>query len=212
MEIYLAEMNLQRRGLLLGILRLRAVRSAVRFNPALSSVIGKNFAVKANRNDLERNKQEVQISRSRQQLLEHARAFATERPAAEAPEKFPRRGRIPEVDEAGFQIPIEDSSRYSDEEKAKRKKMAGYYSLLIAGLIGSVSSSYLLFWRLANVEAKEDSTTNELLAEEKNHVEKSKENQEDDNVVHKSKAGFRERKVRHCRSPIVHFKFHIFKS
>ena len=197
MEIYLAEMNIQRRGLLQGIFRLRAVGTAVRPNPALSSVLGKNFTVKANRNDLERDKQEVQIRRSRLQFLEHARAFATEGPAAEAPENFPRRGRIPEVDEEGFQIPIEDSSRYSDEEKAKRKKMAGYYSLLIAGLIGSVSSSYLLFWRLANVEAKEDNT-NELLAEEKNHVvEKSKENQEEDNVVHKSKAGFRERKVRH---------------
>lgn len=191
----MAKMNIQTRGLLQGILRLRAVGSAARPNPALSSTLCKKFSIKANRNDVERNKQVLQVPQSRLQLLGHTRPFATEGPAAEAPEKFPRRGRIPEVDEEGFQIPIEDSSRYSDEEKAKRKKMAYYYSLLIAGLIGSVSSSYLLFWKLANVEAKEDSA-NELLAEEKNHVEKSKENQDEENVVHKSKAGFRERKVR----------------
>ena len=145
-------MNLQRRGLLQGILRLRNIGSAVRPNPALSSVLRESFSAKANRNVLGQSGRKLQFKQSNLQLLEHARTFATEGPDAEATEKYPRRGRIPEVDEEGFQIPIEDSSRYTDEEKAQRKKMAGYYSLLIAGLIGSLTSSYLLFWKLANVD------------------------------------------------------------
>ena len=77
----------------------------------------------------------------------------------------------------------------SDEEKDKyspehRKRLANYYSLFVGSLIGIISSSYLLYKKLGQVETEamlED-------CEKPNVLAKSK-------VLHKSEAGFKERKV-----------------
>lgn len=103
-----------------------------------------------------------------------------------------------EVDEHGFQIPIEDSTRYTDEEKAHRKKMGRYYSLLMGSLVAFISSSYLLYKRMINVEAKSVEDGVNIGNEESAGDHSSQSDKKDEEVaLHKSKAGFRERKVRH---------------
>ena len=103
-----------------------------------------------------------------------------------------------EVDEHGFQIPIEDSTRYTDEEKAHRKKMARQYSLLIASLIGFISSSFLLYKRMLNVEAKFVEDGAATRSEDHAGQEDSDSGKKEEEIaLHKSKAGFRERKVKH---------------
>lgn len=85
----------------------------------------------------------------------------------------------------------EKDSRQSRQKKFEypeeyRKKMGNYYSMLLASAVGVIGSSYLLFQRFSKVEAKE------LEGDEKNHVDLHTKS---DTTLHKSQAGFRERKV-----------------
>ena len=77
----------------------------------------------------------------------------------------------------------------NDEEH--RRKMGNYYSMLIASSVGIIGSSFILFQRFSKVEAKELLESDESLVLDDQNVEKSQK----DMTLHKSQAGFRERKV-----------------
>ena len=169
-------MNFARRPLLQSVARLRTLGCYARPRPILCMLNSNNAA-----ND-------VKFAR----ITSH---FVTTK--EENPQK---KVRFQEVDDHGFQIPIEDSTRYTDEEKSQRKRMGQYYSMLIASLVGLISSSYLLYIRMVNVEAKalEDGSQETLRDQEKEEQQATQMNIKATEKValHKSKAGFRERKVR----------------
>ncbi|XP_065051183.1 calcium uptake protein 1, mitochondrial-like [Rhopilema esculentum] len=168
-------MNFARRPLLQSVTRLRTLGCYARPRPILCVVNSNNSA-----NDLK-------FARITSRFLNTKE---------ENPHK---KGRFQEIDDHGFQIPIEDSTRYTDEEKARRKKMGQYYSMLIAALVGLISSSYLLYIRMVNVEAKalEDGSQETLRDQEREEQQATQVNTKATEKValHKSKAGFRERKI-----------------
>ena len=170
-------MNTTGRSLIRGALRLQSIARATKPNPVLA------------------------ISKSRSRvatLYEYGNGrFLSSNSANKY--RPPVNPRFQEVDEHGFQIPIEDSTRYTDEEKADRKKKGLYYSLLIASLVGLTSSSYLLYIRMLNVEAKSVEDGGGVKSEgdlEDGTQPKQSSKKDDEIALHKSKAGFRERKVR----------------
>lgn len=79
-----------------------------------------------------------------------------------------------------------------------RKKMANYYSMLIASIVGMIGSSYLLYNKYHSVDAKDK--------EEVEDVDGTTE--EDSDTLHKSQAGFRERKVNGIH--ILYSVFYIY--
>ena len=90
----------------------------------------------------------------------------------------------------------EKSEEYEDEY---RRKMGNNYSMLIASTVGIIGSSYILFQRFSKVEAKELLEGDESLLEhdissQKDHNSSSVGNHTE-MTLHKSQAGFRERKV-----------------
>ena len=178
-------MNVARKPLIFNVYRLASIVGRSRPHPSLSSATFRSS------DSLGCKYEQVCFSSSRKE---------SERPVTSPVFR--------EVDEYGFQIPIEDSTRYTAEEKAYRKKMGRYYSLLIAGLIGFISSSYLLYKRMLNVEAKsvEDSANNRNEEDGDHHSNVSGKN-DVEIALHKSKAGFRERKVGH-----LHFTAYCVQS
>ena len=167
-------MNITRQPLIQGFLRLRSIVKGSRPIGSLLSV---------------RCRELWRCNHGHLRLLSSA-------PAQKEPSK-PR--QFSPVDEHGYQIPIEDSPLYTDEEKAHRKKMGRFYSLLIAGMVGFISSSYVFYSRMLNVEAKSvEDGANTRNEEELVDGDQSKESgkKEEEVALHKSKAGFRERKVR----------------
>lgn len=170
-------MNFPRKPLIQGVLMLRSVLRVARPNPVFATLP------------------------QRSAFLGISGRENTNSSSSKIPDEYTRSEKFVfrEVDEQGFRIPIEDSTQYTDEEKAHRKKMGRYYSLLIAGLVGFISSTFLLYTRMVNVEAKsvEDgaSIQNEEDLIERGHQKNESEKKEEELALHKSKAGFRERKV-----------------
>ena len=166
-------MNIARKPLIFNVYRLASIVGRSRSHPILSSALFRSS------DSLGCKYEQV--------------CFSSSRKENERPMKVPV---FREVDEHGFQIPIEDSTRYTEEEKAHRTKMGRYYSLLIASLVGFISSSYLLYKRMLNVEAKsvEDNANNRSQEDGDLHSNVSGNN-DVEITLHKSKAGFRERKV-----------------
>ena len=87
-----------------------------------------------------------------------------------------------------------NESGHTDKD---RQRMGNYYSMLIASAVGIVGSSYILFQRFSKVEAKELGESAESLLD-KNNEKSPKDNSTANNEVtlHKSQAGFRDRKVK----------------
>lgn len=82
-----------------------------------------------------------------------------------------------------------------NNDEQHRRKMGNYYSMLIASSVGIIGSSYLLFQRFSKVEAKELLEGDESLVLDDENVEKSQKKISSELTLHKSQAGFRERKV-----------------
>lgn len=87
------------------------------------------------------------------------------------------------------------SSRGQDNEEHHRRKMGNYYSMLIASSVGIIGSSYILFQRFSKVEAKELLEGDESLVLDGEDNDKSQKDSSCELTLHKSQAGFRERKV-----------------
>jgi len=96
----------------------------------------------------------------------------------------------PSTNKARQQHQNEKKSKHSDEQ---RQKMGNYYSMFIASAVGILGSSYILFQRFSKVEAKElleDDSALDLVDGDANKKSSGQEM-----TLHKSQAGFRERKI-----------------
>ena len=101
----------------------------------------------------------------------------------------------------------EQKSRHSEEQ---RKKMGNYYSMFIASAVGIIGSSYILFQRFSKVEAKE-------LLEDESALDivdgdASKKSSGQEMTLHKSQAGFRERKVHVVDDEVIFVFFGVHKN
>lgn len=84
----------------------------------------------------------------------------------------------------------QQKSKYSEDEK---RKVGNYYSMLLASSVGIIGSSYLLYKRYSKVEAKELENEDSEQQFEDTKVQNSSSSNEI--ALHKSQAGFRERKI-----------------
>eukprot|EP00794_Sanderia_malayensis_P016905 gene16905-18611_t len=129
-------------------------------------------------------------------LSRGARCFATEAGTSED------RKNVPYDDGESF-----DDVPMTNEEKQKRK-VGLMWSAVIGSLVSVISLSYLLYLKMVNVEAKSlDDDDNESTETESDtfasaaldttveHAEAKSGHPDDEKSLHKSKAGFRERKI-----------------
>ena len=84
-----------------------------------------------------------------------------------------------------------DNSKQKHSEEA-RKKYGRYYSMFIGSLVGIFGSSYVLYQKYTQVEAKEIERSSDVESLDVDHHE----GRTHSSAVHKSHATFKERKVR----------------
>lgn len=112
--------------------------------------------------------------------------------------KFPKPDEIPGYDKS--QVSFDDQPMSDDQKERRRKGLL--WSGIIGSLVAVISSAYLLYLRMINVEAKspENVVAETIDAEDGTGLDLDKNKakpheSEEDKALHKSKAGFRERKI-----------------